>query len=194
MNSLGREGVVRVCGLLENFRDLQHLDLSYAMISESDREAAIAIGNCLCEMRSLQSLKLTANMLGHNFHFVFNNIPVGSIRILDLTCCTMPATAASILAEKLKDSAIHSLYLSLNSFKRHEEFQVLLLLLANCKESLRRLDISKTALTNDNIMKLVDFFIHNRQSLRLEWLRFDSGLLNDEIQMALPMTAITWVV
>lgn len=199
MNSLGKEGVIDVCLRLSNFKELQHLNLAYAMISEEDREAAIQLGRCLRELTSLESLTLSADTLGHNFALVFESLPIKSIRFLDLAYCGMPAEQTILLAEKLKDSAIHSLYLSYNAFKSREQFNALLQILTNCKRTLRRLDVSNTGLTYDNAMKLVQFFIDNRQFIRLEWLGIenrdikDNDLLRHEMQLALQMTSIKWM-
>ena len=198
MNSLGQDGVVDVCNRLCNFKDMLSLNFAYAMISEEDRQAAVAIAGCISEMPLLQTLILTANILGNNFSLIFNRLPVKSIRKLDLSYCGMPSAVISALAEKLKSSGIMSLSLAFNPLKRNDEFDSLLLILTNCKKSLRRLDISNTGLTYDNTMKLVQFFRDNREDIRLEWLGIenkdirDDDLIKEELRLALPKTQIKW--
>ena len=197
MNSLGNDGVIDVCIRLSNFKNLLRLDLSFAMITDEDRGAAIEISKCLHEMPLLESLNLSANILKQNFSLIFNSLP-NSIRRLDLSYCGLLPSETIVLAERLKSSSIHSLYLSYNTFGTSEGFQALLLLLDNCKMSLQKLDISNVGLAYDTAVKLLHFFEDNKQILCLKWLGIDNvaicknELLWEDMKMVLPMTMIEW--
>ena len=197
MNSLGKDGVVDVCIRLSNFRNLRRLDLSLAMISDEDREAAIEISKCLHKMPLLESLNLSANILKQNFSFIFNSLP-NSILRLDLSYCGLLPRETVVLAERLKSSSIRSLYLQYNTFGTSEGFQALLLLLDSCKMSLKKLDISNVGLVYDTASRLLHFLEDNKQTVCLKWLGIDNiairtdELLWENMKMALPMTVIEW--
>lgn len=198
MNSLEKEGVIDVCNHLKSFEELRSLDLAYAMISEEDADACKALSVCLRGMNLLQSLNLSANILGSQYVLIFENLPVKSIRKLDLSNCGLANCVCRALAERLQFSEICTLILSCNPFRKKKHFVNLLLLITNCRNTLTRLEINNIGLTYANTVMLIQCFNANASSCRLAWLEMENkdikreDVLWDEMRNALPNTAIKW--